>query len=387
MHYKHLKLTLSSLALTCALTACGGGGDAPTPSSKPAASSTPASSAQQTSAVSSTATSSSQPTSAAASSTANIASSKNASPSSAIASNKIQISAEEFFTVRSLTGLWRLDATYTMSGLANLELPSGQYSYRILSDGASTTAQTLVVNFDDTITEDYCELEGPTIINIADLDASNFDMDEEDKEEFGCTTTSAKFFQSGTSQLDVEMYCNDSIFTSLTFKKISSTPEMNFGKLTFNANGHSNLSAQTGVCGSLLFNHYDLNFTGQRPQDPEDLAIETTNSLAMIDIRAPYNGDYLMLNLIFWNIDSPDSLTPGTYEIIYNKGNQTSAGFVTATLSSKLFAEFGEDAGELFAMSGTVTVTSTSATSIKGSYQLTTIDNEVLSGTFDLDLN
>lgn len=188
-----------------------------------------------------------------------------------------------------------------------------------------------------------------------------------------CSDFNVRYFSSNNSSASAEFFCEDTRVATINYQQVSNNPNTSFGSLSISSNQIPNLNSDNVECASLFYTASNVEYSPQ----PNQLDL-TENSTAFdsLSIDVPYgdSGNFLEFFIFF---DEP--LITGTYDL------SDIGSFVS--LTSNEFGMTNGDPNEIFAESGTVIISSVSADTITGSYDIVTEDNAALTGSFSVDLN
>ncbi len=273
------------------------------------------------------------------------------------------------FDLFEQTGTWRLTADIQF----NLSPPTGDplINLDITSDSTISTVAAIEVSGDN-ITLNDCDAAAPETVTISELeDEISNDLSDED---LNCNSETTNYTKISATNYRIEYSCDDSISTTITYKKISDATDFDFGQLSFTSN-NGDLNTTSGVCGTIGDIHVDTVVT----PEPNDLLLtNSTDDFQSISIVAPYNGNRIGIDFEF-----TENVTVGTYNVSTNAGLSNE---VEVELASVTYGGTPADPDYIEAISGNVNINSIGPFAVTGTFDMTTNTGDVITGSFNFDI-
>lgn len=275
-----------------------------------------------------------------------------------------EVTLEEFRELAIQAGLWRFDAEIEFEGEFEVE----NQTFDFMTDLDTVSVSTVVLNDDDSITYDSCDLEGEQTTTREEV-IDDEPIQDDTYEDF--CELEMTYYQVSDTKFNMIQTCDGDEFSVATIELLSSQPEFDNGSFSFDLEGFDSLNASDGVCGS----KYNVNSSVEGALEG-DIFVEDDES-SEFKIVAPYTGD----SRVVMRVDSyGEELGVGTYNI----GIVDSV--VMLTVESEVFGAPGAPQ-TLTAISGEVTFTEYSQYRAAGSFDVNVADGSRFNGSFELDLD
>ncbi len=268
------------------------------------------------------------------------------------------------FDLFAQSGTWRLTADIQF----NLSPPTGDplIDLDITSDSTISTVAAIDVSGDN-ITLNDCDAEAPETVTISELeDEISNDLSDEDLD---CKSETTNYTKISSTNYRIEYNCDDSISTTITYKKISEATDFDFGQLSFTSS-NGDLNTNSGVCGTISDTNVDTIVTPQ----PNSLSLtNSTIDFQSISIVAPYNGNRIGIDFEF-----TENVTEASYDVSSNE--------VEVELASVTYGGTPADPDYIEATSGNVNIDSIGPFAVTGTFNITTNTGDNIVGSFHFDI-
>lgn len=282
-------------------------------------------------------------------------------------SNNNGVTWPEFLDIYDTSGTWTVDLDANSTTSMNLgNGVTGSFDFDIESLQVFTVD---VVN-QSNIAENSCDGYPPEVSTQAEFESEDEFLDSDQ-----CSTSSATFTELSNDSFRVNFRC-DAFTAVAVFTRVSDTPEMDFGTLTFTSVDHANLDTGLGVCGEVDITSGTSTYTPQ--PNPAGLVNETTEETDII-VVAPWGSNEVALEFTFQG-----PVTAGqTFTVVQDAEN---AGEVEVGVLSAELGGTPTVPAYVEGSSGSVTVTGLGATSASGSFNFSTAAGDTLVGSFTFDI-
>jgi len=188
-----------------------------------------------------------------------------------------------------------------------------------------------------------------------------------------------KYYKITDDHYRVDFYNNDKLDAYYELEKHSSLLEFDFGMFSFSMTNNTALDASQDVCGSVK----RLTSTLTDTQDDDITFDSTSNYVNSYLVSAPYESSFIALNFIFTG-----AIKEATYDVV--QGAPDTPSEIKVEISSPEFNAPPSSPDTTTAINGStgvVTIGSISDTSVRGDYDITLENGEILVGNFSFDLN
>lgn len=287
-----------------------------------------------------------------------------------------KVSLEEFNLLQQ-SGTWRFDMDLEGTASSQLTLQGQTVDY-VVDYVISGSMPSYIEYNDSTVTVAACDGYPAEVQSTTDFDNSFVfeDADEDGNPIFCPSTLTSNYYIVSDDHYRIELVCDGTTMGNLNLIKLSSTPQFNLGRLSFESDLYDNLNASTGVCGTHMFSDMNTTYTLQ------DQSQEATYSITNITVEAPYGDSTVLLDMTF-----PLSITTGSYQVVEDVEDLMEDGYVSVSVMSSVFGGTPEFPDSLYATMGSVTITEHSSTKVTGSFDIDTYNNDTITGNFSFDLN
>ena len=248
--------------------------------------------------------------------------------------------------------------------------------------------QSIVAQDDNSVTVDYCDLDGSVVESALeeDLDA----LFDEQFDASICASTDTQYFAFSDSHFGVDFYCDGTVLAAVELKKVSDEVRFSQGSLAFSSGQYDNLAETTQVCGE-IFNIATTNETISSDPEFPFSEYDEYQDVTLWVVADYVNDQRVVLEMTFFS-----DLAGGVYDADFDSVDDTGQKLgVELSLYSPAFGG-GDPLGfpvMLGAESGSVIIEEVSELMVSGRFEVTLFDEfgdnaegDRISGRFKLDL-
>lgn len=278
----------------------------------------------------------------------------------------------EFFYSRG-AGVWRSESRTSYQTRVSTTFPAigDNPEVEVTSDQGFAAFSRMVLRSSGNLREvDYCSTEGLVRDTTLNTDQPIFEPEV-------CQSETVEYVRLSDRSFAFRGYCEGELWHESIFEKLSSGPDFDNGSFTLNSAEIPDANAQQNVCGMIVDGS---TTTSNVSPDPNPSGLENgVEEFWTIRVVAPYEETRLAMNISLLG----QSQQPGVYPI-FNAGSGPDTVYSLVSFSSSAFdASLASPA----VTGGSVTINSVSDRRVAGSYNLTTSTGNLLTGTFEVDLN
>lgn len=185
--------------------------------------------------------------------------------------------------------------------------------------------------------------------------------------------TTIEYMQESATSFRMTASCNGENVSETILQRLSDQAGFEAGSFNFDSSQFAGLDANSGVCAEMISSNSNMEL----PLPLGNQRVEFSE----IHVAAPYEGAHVLMSLLF----NTDEVTARSYTVTGETGGGSSD--VEVRLSAAVFGGSPQQPQSVPGHSGTVTIESITAFTVRGSLDVVLSTGDTLVGSFEAQIN